>query len=440
MTHILFVTPYYPPEKTPPAIRISETAQCLAQRGYQVTVLTTFPNFPSGIVPREYRGHRVLREARNGVKVVRVWSYITPNKGFLRRILGQLSFGCISPLLGWKHIGSPDVIIVESPPLFDAIAGRMLAWGKRVPYIFTVADLWPEVAVQLGMLRNSLLIRLAQWLEWSTYRRASCVWAVTQGLRDRLVARGLAPEHVFLLTNGVDVTRFRPLPHDQARAELGWDERYTVLYAGTHGLVYALSTLLDAAEQLLARRDIHIVLVGDGVTREGLMRQAQVRQLKNVTFLDPQPHERMPLIFAAADVCVIPLRNVPMAALTLPAKVFEIMACARPTLLGVDGEARRLVEQEAGAALYVEPENAEALVAAILFLFEHPEESTALGQRGRAFVEARFDRQKLVDVLEEQIINVTQKPGTDVALVPVERVSATAGMKQSSNGKKNPTL
>src|SRR5579864_2117162 len=152
MTHILFITPYYPPEKTAPAIRISETAECLVRRGYDVTVLTTFPNFPIGVVPPAYRGDIVRRESCNGVRVVRVWSYITPNKGFLRRILAQLSFGCLAPLLGWRRVGRPDVMIVESPPLFDAIGGRLLAWGKRCPFIFTVADLWPEVAVQLGML------------------------------------------------------------------------------------------------------------------------------------------------------------------------------------------------------------------------------------------------------------------------------------------------
>src|SRR5712692_9629558 len=192
MTHILFITPYYPQEKTAPAVRISETARCLVRRGYQVTVLTTFPNFPSGIVPLEYRGHLIQRELRDGVNIVRVWSYITPNRGFLRRILAQLSFGCIGPLLGWKHLGHPDVIIVESPPLFDAIAGRILALLKRCPFIFTVADLWPESAVQLGVLRNKLFIRIAERLEWSTYERAGLVWAVTQGIRDTLIERGLA--------------------------------------------------------------------------------------------------------------------------------------------------------------------------------------------------------------------------------------------------------
>src|SRR5437588_5935345 len=163
MAHILFVTLYYPPEKGAAPVRISETALHLVQRGHQVTVLTTVPNYPSGIVPPEYRGRVVQHEVRDGVRVVRAWSYVSANKGFLRRILAQLSFGCLAPLLGWRGVGRPDVIIVESPPLFNAIGARMLALGKHCPFIFTVADLWPEVAVQLGMLRNYLLIRLAKW-------------------------------------------------------------------------------------------------------------------------------------------------------------------------------------------------------------------------------------------------------------------------------------
>ena len=206
MTHILFVTPYYPPEKGAAQVRISETAMYLVKRGYQVTVLTTVPNYPTGIVPAEYRGHVLQQEGHDGIRIVRVWSYVSPNKGFLGRILAQLSFGCLAPLLGGKAVGQPDLIIVESPPLFDAIAGRVLAWFKHCPFIFTVSDLWPESAVQLGMLRNRVLIRLAEWLEWSTYQRASAVWALTEGIRDALIQRGLSPEHVFLLTNGVDTT------------------------------------------------------------------------------------------------------------------------------------------------------------------------------------------------------------------------------------------
>ncbi len=403
MTHILFVTPYYPPEITAPAVRIGETAMRLVKRGHQVTVLTTFPNFPTGIVPPEYRGRVIQHEMHDGVRIVRVWSYFSPNKGFLRRILAQLSFGCLAPFLGWKAIGRPDVIIVESPPLFDAIAGCLLAFFKRRPFIFTVADLWPEAAIQMGILSNRVLIRLSEWLEWSTYQRASLVWVVSEGVRDLLIQRGLSPERIFLLTNGVDSALFRPLPQAQARAELGWDDRFTVLYAGTLGLAQGLFTILDAAEQMQDQPDIHIILVGDGAIKDDLVAQAQRRGLKNVTFLDFQPHDRLPLLLAAADACLVPLRKVALFETTLPVKMFEVMACARPMLLCAEGKARQLAEQEAGAAIYVEPENATELVFAILYLREHPEEAELLGQRGRAFVEARFDRDQLTIALEARI-------------------------------------
>ncbi|SRR6266446_1836060 len=409
MAHILFITPYYPPEITPPAIRISDTTMRLARLGHQVTVLTTFPNFPTGVIPPEYRGCLLRYEVRDGVNIVRVWSYVSPNKGFLRRLLAQLSFACLAPFLGWKGVSQPDVIIVESPPLFDAIAGRILAWCKHCPYIFTVADLWPESAVQLGMLRNKTLIRLAEWLEWSTYQRAGAVWALTEGIRDVLIKRGLPPEQVFTVTNGVDTTKFHPLPKAQARTKLGWDNRFTILYAGNHGLVYGMTTILDAADLMRDFTDIKFVLVGDGVKKSDLITQAKKRDLKNITFLDAVPHDCMPLLFAAADVCLIPLRKLPLLKGTLPFKMFEIMACARPFILGAEGIARQLIEQEAKAAMYVEPEDAEALVSAILHLRQHPEVAEELGNRGRAFVQARFDRERLTTKLDAQVARLLEK-------------------------------
>jgi colanic acid biosynthesis glycosyl transferase WcaI len=419
VAHILFVTPYYPPEKAAPAVRISETAKRLVQRGYQVTVLTTAPNYPTGIVPPEYRGHFIQEEMLNGVRVVRVWSYLTANKGFFRRILAQLSFGCLVPILGWKAIGRPDVLIVESPPLFDAIAGRLLSWGKHCPFIFVVSDLWPESAVQMGILRNRTLIRLAEWLEWSTYQKARLVWAVTEGIRNILIKRGLAAEHVFLLTNGVDTNKFRSLPQADVRAELGWGDQFTVLYAGTHGLAHGLTTVLDAAEQLRDHTDIRIVLVGDGAAKADLVAQAQQRHLTNVTFLETQPHDRMPLLLAAADACLVPLRKLPLFEGALPSKMYEIMACARPMILGIEGEARRLVEQEAGSAIAVEPENATALASAIIYLYQHPEEAAQLGQRGRTFVKKRFDRERLTTILEAHIGELVEKQVSTSMAVPI---------------------
>lgn len=409
MAHILFISPYYPPENGAAAACVSETARRLVKRGHQVTVLTTVPNYPTGIVPPEYRGHLLQREMRDGVEVVRTWSYVSPNTSFLRRIIPQLSFALLAPLLGRRAVGHPDIIIVQSPPLFDAIAARLLAWWKHCPFIFMVSDLWPESAVQLGALRNRTLIRLSEWLEWSTYRRASLVWVVTEWIRDFLVQRGLSPERVLLLTNGVDTTTFRPLSQAQARATLGWDNAFTVLYVGTMGVTHGLITILDAAEQLHHREDIRFMLVGQGADKSYLMAEAQRRNLKNVVFLDAVPHDCVPTLLAAGNVCLAHVRRVPIGEGILPIKMYEAMACGRPMILAVNGEARRIAEQEAGAALYVEPENSAALASAVLNIYEHPALAEAMGHRGRAYVEAHFDYDHLIAILNEHILSLLGK-------------------------------
>jgi glycosyltransferase involved in cell wall biosynthesis len=422
MARILFVAGYYPPEIGAAQTQNRETAVRLAQRGHEVTVLTTLPNYPTGIVPPEYRHGQRRREIIDGVKVVRVWSYASPNKGFLRRILAMLSFGCLAGFLGVREVGHPDLIVVVSPPLFTAIAGRMLAWRKRCPYVFNVHDIWPESAIQLGVLRNRLMIRLSEWLEWSTYHGAAAVWAVTQGIQQTLVGRGVPADKVFMLPIGVDIEKFRPLPAPEARGHLGWDERFTVLYAGTIGLAHGLQTLLDAADRLRDHPSVRVVLIGDGAARADLMAEAERRGLHNVTFLGPQPHDQMPLYIAAADACLVPLRQLPLFQGALPSKMYEFMACERPILLAVDGEARALAERDAGAALYVEPENPTALAEAILSLKERPDVARRLGQQGRAFVCAHFDRDHLVGTLEERL----------VALLPVRQSAIAHGMMEPS--------
>lgn len=409
MSNILFISRYYLPEKAAAAVRVSETAKRLVQRGHQVTVLTTVPNYPMGIVPSPYQNCLLQEENIDGVRVIRVWSYIYGNKGFLRRVIAQLSFGCFAPFLAWKAIGQPDVTIVNSPPLFTVIAARILAWLKGCPYIFWVADLWPESAVQLGILRNRLFIRLSEWLERSTYQRAFLVWVVTQGVRDLLIQRGLSPERIFLLTNGVDTSKFCPSPQAQARAHLGWNHRFTVLYAGNHGLVYSMMTVLDAAEQLQSDPDIHIVLVGDGIQKADLIAEARRRNLNNVTFLDPIPHDQMPQLLTAADVGLIPLRKLPLLKTTFALKMFELMACERPFVLAGEGIACQLAEQEACAGICIEPENADALVSAILYLRTHPKEAEALGQRGRAYVQTHFDYDQLIARLDQRLEVLLQK-------------------------------
>lgn len=417
MPNILFITPYYLPEKGAAAVRMGETASCLVKRGHTVTVLTTLPNYPTGIVPPEYRGALPQEEMLDGVKIIRVWSYISPRKSFPSRILAQISFGCISPFLARFRVGHPDIIIIESHPLFNAIAGRFLAWRNRCPFIFTVSDLWPESAVQLGVLRNRFLIKLAEWLEWSSYKRASLIWALSKGIQDQIIERGIPQERMLLLTNGADLSLFTPMPQIQARTELGWENCFTILYAGTYGLSHKLSTVLEAAESLREYTDMQFIFVGDGVDKASLVAHTQERALTNVTFLDAQPHERMPIVLSASDICLVPMRKLPLFEGRLPLKMFEIMASERPFVLGVEGEARQLAVHEAGAAIAVEPENAQELADSILYLYKHPEECKLLGQRGRRFVEAKYDRDRLTAVLDTCIATLLEKQNA-TAMMP----------------------
>jgi len=395
MAHMLFVTQYYPPEVGADQTHLGETAARLVELGHQVTVLTTLPNYPLGIVPKEYRDKSRRHEVRDGVRVIRVWSHIAPNRGFLPRILAQLSFGSLGGILGIKDVGQPDIVIAVSPPLFTAIAGRFIAWRKRCPLLFHVADIWPEAAIQLGTLRNRALIWCAEWLERSTYQRAAAIWTVTEGCRHTLMDREVPADRIFVVRIGADTRVLRPLPKAQARAELGWEDGFVLLYVGTVGLAQGLETVLDAAEALRNHSDIRIVIVGEGSARAELIAEANRRALTNVAFLGQQPHDRIPLLIAGADVCLVPLRKLPLFEGTLPVKMYEAMAAERAIILAADGESRQLAEQEAGAAIGVEPENPAALAQAIMHLHDRPALTQQLGRNGRAFIEAYLDREKL---------------------------------------------
>jgi glycosyltransferase involved in cell wall biosynthesis len=267
-----------------------------------------------------------------------------------------------------------------------------------------VSDLWPEAAIQLGVLRQPQLIALAEWLERSTYRHADLVWVVTEQLYQALLQRGVPAPKLLLLTNGVDTETFVPQEQTAARESLGWAPNFTVLYVGTHGRSHGLQTVLATAQFLQDQQPyIRIVLVGDGEEKPALEAEAQRRQLQNVTFLDPIPHEHVPQLLAAADVCLAHTRSLPLFAGVLPIKMLEALSCARPLILAVNGEACQLVVEEARAALHVEPENAQALAEAILRLYEQPALAQELGANGRSYIEKHFAYEQLITRLETRL-------------------------------------
>ena len=392
---VVLLTHYFPPEVGAPQARLYELASRAAAAGHSVTVVTGFPNYPTGVVPLSYRGHFRMEESMDGVRVVRTSVYATPNRGFVRRILNHLSFAA-SSLTATGAVGRADVLFVESPPLFTGLAALAFRRLKRAPYVFNVSDIWPESAVQLGALRNRWAVRLAEMLEMHLYRRAARVSVVTPGMVERLAARGVSRDKLFLLTNGVDTDVYRPMPANAELARmLGLEGKKVFLYAGTHGMAQGLDLVLEAARRT-ADPSILYVLAGEGAEKEALMKKSADERITNVLFVPNQPKSVMPDLLNLAYATVVPLKKLDLFKSALPSKMFESMASAKPIVASVWGEAADLVER-AGCGVVVAPEDPVALHQAVEKLAADPAMAQGLGEKGRRYVMEHFDRRVIAE-------------------------------------------
>jgi glycosyltransferase involved in cell wall biosynthesis len=398
---ILIVSHYFPPEAGAPQARLSALAAAWAAGGDEVTVLTGMPNHPTGVLPPEYRHAIRRRERRDGYRVVRTWLYATPNEGVLRKTLSHLSFMLSSVVLGGRACGKADTVVVSSPTFFSIGSAWLLARLKRARLVVEVRDLWPAIFVELGVLTNRRLIGLLERLELAAYAAADQVVVVSDGFRANLIDRGVPAAKVHTIRNGVDLDRFGPAesagPHSstraEARARLGARPGdCLVLYAGTHGISHALPRVADAAA-LLAGHSVHVTFVGDGSDKPRLRRRVTELGLSNVTLAPAVPPGQVPELLAAADICLVPLRDVPLFATFIPSKMFEYLAAAKPVIGSVTGETAQIL-REAGAVV-VSPEDSEALADAIRGLAADPARREAIGRRGRSYVERFFDRAEL---------------------------------------------
>ena len=397
--HILYVSQYYPPEMGAPAGRVSELAKRWAREGHRVTVLTGFPNHPTGEVPAPYRGklwRLAMTERTDGVEVVRTWLLPTPNRKSWERMLSYVSFGASAALRG-TLLGRPDVVIATSPQLLVGVAGRWISWLKACPFVFEVRDLWPESLLASGVGREgSLFIRALSLIADSLYRSASRVVTVTEAMRQAVtVERGIPDDKVSVIDSGVESDLFRPMERERCRESLGLDAgRFVVSYIGTLGLAHDLGTVLEMAARLKDQLPrAMVLLVGDGADQASLAREAKARRLDNVRFCSQQPRERVPEFINASDVCLVTLRPSDVFKTVVPTKMLEFMACARPVVVAVDGQARDVIE-EAKAGRFVPPGDAAALTEAVVGLARDPDERRRLGENGRSFVLERFNRQR----------------------------------------------
>jgi colanic acid biosynthesis glycosyl transferase WcaI len=448
---ILYISQYFPPEMGAPAARAAELAHHWAEAGHDISVLTGFPNHPTGVVPEEWRPRlrrliyheRICQqrprpsalspqasdpgpqtadfkpqlrkpEARGPrsddtrhVDVFRTWLWPLPNRKAHERMRNYASF-CLSAALRGLFIPRPDVIIATSPQLLVGLAGWWLALARRTPFVFEVRDLWPESLAAVGLgTEGSLLHHVLAAVAKFLYQRADRIVVVTPAFREHLIERRrVLAEKIAVVENGVETDLFTPLPeagNDRLRQELGAAGKFLVCYAGTMGMAHGLETLLETASLLRQNPEVLFLLVGEGAEKERIKTLAQSRGLANVRFLDQQPREKIPAFISASDACLVLLKKAEIFKTVIPTKMLEFMSSARPVILGVEGEARKIVE-EAGAGLAIEPENAEALACAIRQLAANHELARALGQKGREYVLRHFARgrtaEKYIQVLQ----------------------------------------
>jgi colanic acid biosynthesis glycosyl transferase WcaI len=411
--NLLYISQYFPPEMGAPAARASELARHWADAGHQVSILTGFPNHPTGVVPAEWRSRlrRLMYHQKIGqVDVYRTWLWPLPNRKAHERMRNYASF-CVSAALRGMTIPRPDVIIASSPQLLVGLAGWWLAFTRQIPFVFEVRDLWPESLGAVGVagersLLHHALARIAGFL----YRRADRIVVVTSAFKDYLIHHWRVPAlKIDIVENGVETDLFAPDSVAAAgrRKELNAESRFLVSYIGTLGMAHGLETLLDAAATLQSKAPhVLFLLVGEGSEKERIKSLAQSRGLANVRFLDQQPREKIPSFISASDLCLVLLKKTDVFKTVIPTKMLEFMSCARPVILGVEGQAQRILE-DADAGLAIEPENADALVAAITQFDHNRELARELGEQGRTYILQNFSRastaQKYLTVLHDVV-------------------------------------
>lgn len=368
--HILFLSDNFPPEVNAPASRTYEHCREWVNAGHKVTVITCAPNFPKGKVFDGYRNRLWQKETVANVDVIRVWSFITANEGFARRILDYLSY-MATAILAAPFVRGVDIVVGTSPQLFTACAAYVVGAYKRVPYVFELRDLWPESIRAVGAMKDSPWLDRLERLELFLYRKAAAVISVTHSFRDNLIARGIDGNKVHVVTNGVDTERFHPQDRDETlAAELGLQGKFVAGYIGTHGMAHGLDTLLRAAArlQLLPDGDIYrIVFLGDGAAKAELVRKASDMALDNVVFIDTVPKDQVTRYWSLLDVAIIHLKKTDLFKTVIPSKLFECMAMGLPVLHGVAGESAEIV-QEHGVGVVFPPEDDKALSDSMVLL------------------------------------------------------------------------
>jgi glycosyltransferase involved in cell wall biosynthesis len=404
LVNILVLSQYFPPEIGATQLRAQSIAEHLASMGHRVTVITELPNHPAGRFRPDWPRKLVHRRREDGYDVFHCWVHASPKKTLTRRLTFYLSYALTASAVGLA-LGRrrADVIVATSPPLPVLISGAALGTIWRRPLVADVRDVWPAVGVDLGEAGSRPLIAIAELVERICYRRASAVTTVTAGFAEHIVRAGADAGKVHVVPNG-------PLPRhlrrDDARSPVtGLENKFVVGYIGLHGVAKGLEVVLDAADLMRSDDGIVFLFVGDGPTKESLVSSAAQRQLPNVKFVDAVPPEQVQAVFAACDVTLVPLKDVPANRATVPVKLFDSWLAGTPVILMARGESEEIV-RDSGGGIVVAPGDAEALCDALMSLRSAPTDVRGMGDAGRRYVLDRPDREDHLAALDELLLAV----------------------------------
>ncbi len=396
---ILFLTDNYPPEVNAPATRTHEHAGHWVGKGYEVTVITCAPNFPHGKVYEGFKNKPISIEEKDGIRVIRVWTYITANEGFLKRILDYVSFAVMAFFVGlWIRT---DIIVATSPQFFTAVAGRWLSFFKFRPWIMEVRDLWPESIAAVGAMNEGKVYKFLEWIELRLYKSAKKIIVVTDTFKRKISARGIEESKIDVHKNGVILDLFEPRPKDKELMEANpqFAGKKVFAYIGTHGMAHGLSFILNSLPKIQeSLPQAHFLFIGEGAEKENLLNQAKELKLENVTFMPFVPKNEVVRYLSLMDVALVNLKKSETFKTVIPSKIFEAAALQKPILLGLEGETKGIIESF-NAGTCFEPENEQEFITQCHVILN--EQSYKEYQKGCQELAEAFDRKQIaLQVLE----------------------------------------
>lgn len=392
--HILFLSHYFPPEVNAPASRTFEHCRRWVDAGHQVTVITGAPNCPTGVVFDGYRNAWRSEEQQAGIRVIRVWTFLSANKGFFGRTGNFISY-MLTATWAAVWLNNVDVMVATSPQFFCGWAGVLCRWLRRWPFVLEIRDIWPESIVAVGAMRKSLTVWCLEWLERRMYAAADFLVTVGDGYRRQLLDRRVPADKIAVVPNGVELDRFQPRPaNPELRRQWGGHASFVCAYIGTIGMAHGLEVVLKAAAflQRAGREDVHFWIVGDGAERAALESQAKTERLNNVVFTGLVKKDQVDAVLASCDACLVHLRGTELFGTVIPSKVFETMAMNVPIIMGVRGQAQDIVMAGHGGVAMT-PDDPQSLLEALDQLAADPRDYC----HGRRYVAEHFDRSMLAE-------------------------------------------